>query len=144
MAQSATNETALQYLHIPWQASVRCTDLISAVEDTCVAYQWSLTALGGVSQLVVACLSHSSGKPLWLQVTAVHLPGALRCRNIPLCAGLWPKCGLDCALHTPELKVASLILTLALPTLQPTENKPSSPGPKKNFHRIFKKKDPKT
>lgn len=144
MAQSAKNETALQYLHIPWQASVRCTDLISAVEDTCVAYQWSLTALGGVSQLVVACLSHSSGKPLWLQVTAVHLPGALRCRNIPLCAGLWPKCGLDCALHTPELKVASLILTLALPTLQPTENKPLSPGPKNNFHRIFKKKDPTT
>lgn len=85
----ARNEAALRYLHIPWQARVRCTALISAVEDTCVAYQWSVTALGGVSQLVAACLSHSSGSQPALGHRLLHciFPVLCGCRNIPCAQG---------------------------------------------------------
>lgn len=94
-------QRATQDLHIPWQPVLRCGALISAVEDAC--------GLSMISDSPVASQptggSRSSpeeqaspGYTLW---AAVH-PLSVQCCD--------QKCGLDCALRSPELMEAIVTL----------------------------------
>lgn len=90
----------------PSKANVRCTALISAAEDTFVAYQWSVTETASCWWAVLG----------YRLSAAVHLPGALRCWNTfsALCSGLGPKCGFDWRINTTKLADIGGIMALML------------------------------
>lgn len=108
----------------PLTASVGCSALISAVEDTCGLSMISDSPVRSqvvVVEVVVACLPTGASSPGYRLSAAVHLPGAPRCQKYPLCTA---KCALPC---TPDAQGELYLNSSVVQTLLHAENNPQFP-----------------
>lgn len=131
--QAIQNESSLyrarqpQDLHILLTVSLRCSALISAVEDTCGLPMIS-NSQWGVSQLVVACLPLRSKQP-GLQV--ICCSASYRCFEVSKISPLhWVVTKMWCRLHAIAYTKAArgeLYITLGLWTLLPAQIIPLFP-----------------